>query len=557
MRRDEDEPLTEENVLPGTPEYIAPEMLAPGGSATNQSDIYQLGLTLYAMLTDGPPFRGTVRSVLRQIVDETPPSPSKKKGDKLPRDLETICLKAIERSPNDRYQSATALAEDLQRFLAGDSIQARRPHLISRVGRFARRHPIELSIVGIATPCLVLVAVAYAVIHSQYRKFERQTELVNLQREADLQRLADETHRADAAQLRSDQALSQSFSAVLAARQVHEPDWIDTEKSLMTALLAGLEQGYQQMQLPPEGNPNTGEMALALAQLREKAGKTSESLDAYKQAIRNFERRVQDEPTEVLWQHMTRARRGYAKACRERERYEEAIEHSQAATRIAQRQSQANSESLKWKLEWAMSETELSLDLIASGRPLESDSHLQSAAIQIKAISMEQRPQFDLVGFRGQFADAASELAQAFRKRGWQERAILIQRMAVAQTDQLPDDEISNVKRSDAYAATSELLLDADYPVAAIRALRQSVEELAKATSQSNFRGRYRKRRAELQEEIRRLAKEQGVNLQDFVSDRVAVPATATVSARRIGRVLEKRRVELRAMMPVQRPTPE
>jgi tetratricopeptide (TPR) repeat protein len=504
------------------------------------------------MLTGGPPYRGTVRSVLRQIVEEPPPRPSKKSAEKIPRDLETICLKAIERQPSDRYESAEAMAEDLQRFLTGEPILARRPNPVLRVGRFARCHPFTFAIAGVAAPSLILLTIAYAAIQNQHRLFEQQTQLIQAQRETDRQRLADETHRADAAQLRSDQVLSQSFSAVLAARQVREPDWVDTEKTVMTALLGGLEQGYQQMQLAPERNSNFGEMALALAQLRAQVGKKTESMDAYEQAIKDFEKRTRDEPTEILWQHMTNARRGYGKACRELERYDQAIEHLQAACNIAERQVHADLESLKWKLEWAMSETELAVALMAADRASQSDSHLDSAAIRIRAISMAERPQFDLVGFRASFADAAGALAQALRQRGRFDRAILIQRMAVAHTDRLGDDEMSNLKRSDAYAATSDLMVDANRPAAAMKSMRQAISSLNKAMQQSNFPGRYRKRRAELQGKIRLLADEHGIERPGSFSDRANVPTTA----RRTGLVLDKRRVELRAVKPIRRAAP-
>ena len=91
--------------------------------------------------------------------------------------------------------------------------------------------------------------------------------------------------------------------------------------------------------------------------------------------------------------------------------------------------------------------------------------------------------------FRTQFADAARELAQALRQRNWFDRAILFQRMAVVQTDRLGDDEKSNLKGSDVYAAAGNLMIDANRPAAAMKARRQAITSLTKAMQQSNLTG--------------------------------------------------------------------
>jgi hypothetical protein len=122
--------------------------------------------------------------------------------------------------------------------------------------------------------------------------------------------------------------------------------------------------------------------------------------------------------------------------------------------------------------------------------------------------------------------------------------------MAVAQTDQLGDDETSNLKRSDVYAAAADLMIDSNRPVAAMKAMRQSIASLNRAMQQSNLPGRYRKRRSEPQRKTRSFADQSGMAEQDALTDR----PNPRPAVRRNGLVMDKRRVELRAVKPVLRP---
>src|SRR6185295_4963527 len=97
-----------------------------------------LGVVLYQLLTGELPFRGVARMILHQVMNDEPRSP-RRLNDRVPRDLETICLKSMSKDPAQRYQAASDLAEDLRRFLRNEPIKARPIGTIGRASRWAKR----------------------------------------------------------------------------------------------------------------------------------------------------------------------------------------------------------------------------------------------------------------------------------------------------------------------------------------------------------------------------------------------------------------------------------
>lgn len=131
----------------GTLRYMAPERF--DGWSDPRSDVYGLGMTLYEMLTLQPAFAGVSRARLIERVMHAAPSPPRKIDPKIPRDLETIVLKAISRAPAERYPTALALAEDLKNYLVGKPILARRVGPIERAWQWCRRNPSAAALIGV------------------------------------------------------------------------------------------------------------------------------------------------------------------------------------------------------------------------------------------------------------------------------------------------------------------------------------------------------------------------------------------------------------------------
>ena len=155
------------------------------GVVDQRTDIYSLGVTLYELLTLRPAFDGRDhQELLRQIALDEPPSP-RRLNPAVPRDLETIVLKAMAKDPSSRYATAQELAADLRRFIDDQPVLARRPGMLERTLRWARRHK-EL----VATTAAILVlalTISTAAIWNQARKTAlqaRQTELANQERVA-------------------------------------------------------------------------------------------------------------------------------------------------------------------------------------------------------------------------------------------------------------------------------------------------------------------------------------------------------------------------------------
>jgi tRNA A-37 threonylcarbamoyl transferase component Bud32 len=158
----DDSQLTQSGVVMGSPSYMPPEQAAGRQEDIGPaSDVYSLGAMLYELLTGQPPFRGiTAMATLRDVMEEEPIPPRRLKAE-IPPDLETICLKCLEKTPLARYPTARALAEELDRYLKGEPILARPASTVRKVVSWARRHPGTLATLA----AIIMVALAFGVIY--------------------------------------------------------------------------------------------------------------------------------------------------------------------------------------------------------------------------------------------------------------------------------------------------------------------------------------------------------------------------------------------------------
>jgi tetratricopeptide (TPR) repeat protein len=169
-----DRSLTMSGTIIGTPDYMSPEQaIGDKKSIDSRGDIFSLGATLYHSLTGHLPFRGKeLYQLLDQVVNKDPIQPSRLVRN-LPRDLETICLKCLEKEKDRRYQTSKALTDDLNRYLRGEPISARPAGLFSRLLKKAKKNKIAtFSILGVAVVLLGLIIGLFVSSANKNRQIE-------------------------------------------------------------------------------------------------------------------------------------------------------------------------------------------------------------------------------------------------------------------------------------------------------------------------------------------------------------------------------------------------
>jgi serine/threonine protein kinase/WD40 repeat protein len=212
--------LTQSGIALGTPSYMAPEqVVADNRKIGPLTDVYALGALLYEMLTGRPPFLSNNSTETMLMVVQDDPVPPSRLQPKIPRDLETICLRCLLKAPKRRYASAHDLADDLRRFLDGEPILARRMTVVEQTSKWVRRNPVVTALLA-----LVLLTIGIAATGITWKWLEadaartvaeqKETEARAASREAEAQATA-----ARAAQAEADEQARQAQAARGAAEE--------------------------------------------------------------------------------------------------------------------------------------------------------------------------------------------------------------------------------------------------------------------------------------------------------------------------------------------------
>jgi serine/threonine protein kinase len=163
LRLQQDDRMTLSGQVLGTPSYMAPEQAQGRGNTGVASDVYSLGAMLYEMLTGQPPFRGNSPAETLELILHSEPTPPSKLNSAVSRDLETICLKCLQKEPTRRYGSADSLKDDLRRSLDAWPILARRTGRIETLRRWVSRNPVVASLAAMVLIllCFLLSVLAF------------------------------------------------------------------------------------------------------------------------------------------------------------------------------------------------------------------------------------------------------------------------------------------------------------------------------------------------------------------------------------------------------------
>jgi hypothetical protein len=279
--------------LLGTVRYMSPEQAAGRGNLVDhRSDIYSLGVTLYELLTLQHPFRASDRQALLRQIEEDEALPPRRLNSAIAVDLETIVLKAISKSRDDRYESAQALADDLRRFLDGKPTLATRPTLLDRTAKWAGRHrTLVASVIGVMLLALVGTATAALLIAREKGKTDEALAEANANFAESQERLR---HAVD---------VVDRFGMRLANQLADVPGTEAVRHSVLEATVQDYQRLVQELRRDPEMRFALAAAHSHMGYMQEQLGKTDAALIAYEQATQLYRELAADETDVTRFQH--------------------------------------------------------------------------------------------------------------------------------------------------------------------------------------------------------------------------------------------------------------
>jgi eukaryotic-like serine/threonine-protein kinase len=326
-RLDEERSQTRDGAILGTPSYMSPEQAAGHvqeiGPAT---DVHALGVILYELLTGTPPFDGpTTYETVLKVINEEPVAPTRLKPA-VPRDLEIITIKCLQKDPAKRYSSAVDLADDLRRWLNGEPIQARPANVWERGVKWAKRRPTIAALLAVSATA-VLALLSGGVMHSF--------------------RVGAERDRAEANLEMAMQAVDDMLTEVGEEQLAYEPRMEEKRRRLLMKAQALYKEFLTQRHDSPRIRLQTALASRRVADIDRLLGDYREAETAYDDAIRRFDELLQGDPNNATyrrhlatsWNYRGEARRQLGETAGAEQAYQKALtlaedERDRALTRM-------------------------------------------------------------------------------------------------------------------------------------------------------------------------------------------------------------------------------
>lgn len=284
--------MTRTGTAVGTPSYMAPEQATDPRATTTAADVYSLGAMLYELLTGQPPFRAEHALETLRLLLEGDPAPPRALDPRIDRDLETICLKCLDRNPGRRYASAAELADDLDRYLRGEPVHARRSGLVERLWRWARRRPVVAALLLslLAGTCLVTWQWWRAESHlaqlaEQYARAEREWT-----------RAEQERARADEGFQHAHQAVNEFCTRVSEGRMRDLPGVQSERQALLRSALAYFERFLRERADDPALRRELAATHFRIGTIATLLGPKAQALDAFDRAEAIYNDLLSEDP---------------------------------------------------------------------------------------------------------------------------------------------------------------------------------------------------------------------------------------------------------------------